>query len=280
LKLLDALADDRLIDESVAKRIRENANFVEQLEKEVASARAAARRGGSDWHMRSQPNLEVYYRYAKATGKVEIVGELNVDMPAAHLWAFVREFDLAHEWLPNAHECRYLHSYQTHCELYRVGLHAPIPLLSPMVAIQERNYHDVLDELGSLTVVVESPEVSDESWRDVSIPPDNKGEKRIKQIVRNQVKIRSKDESTLVLFLILETGIPSLPDFLVGKVAAIVLSKFAAKVGCAKSRWAEAGWKERYENGPRAEYYRLVDSKIAVALAKMNDTSKDEGGTT
>lgn len=196
-----------------------------------------------------------------------MLGEYTLKMEALKMWALIHEFDLAPRWLPNCKESRRLHSFAPHHELYRVDFSPPVPLLSPMVIYQERSYFDLLNEHGYLLVVVESPDAGVEDWQGVGLPPDGQGVRRIQQRLRNVVRPTAQGETALTWHLRWETGIRYLPDWLVGKVAAMSIGKLRASLETVESRWASGGWEQRVESGPNAEYYKVLRRRIGAMQA-------------
>lgn len=275
--LLDELgepASEELGTERAA-RLRADAGRVRELQQRMDAASEA--QGDSGWSnvRRSLPDLELSNMYERATGVCEVVGEVTLQMSAVKAWTMLREFDHAHEWVVKTSESRLLHQLAPHCDLYRVTYSPilPLPIFTPAFGFQERSYFDALDELGCLVAIVESPELDASSWRGVQLPPDPKDQKRKKSTLRNQVKPIAKDRCTFTYYLKIDSGIPYLPDWILGKLGTVVAESTKSKFEEAIARWHEVGWQQRLESGPNAEHYRAVQERVDAALAKSNSAA-------
>jgi len=292
VRLLNLLDEDSEVGEEAASRMRENVRAVSEMGSTLATVYAEAGGPGSSpaaasptsqWGRRSTDSVECYYQYGKATGRVEIIADITVQLNVIQTWTLVREFDLASGWLANIDEVQPLHSFETHCELYRVLMPPvlPMPMFPSMVAFQERSYLDCIDDDGSMYVIVQSPLEEETNWRGVSLPAETKGEKRVRQRLRNRLRPLTKDTSAFTAHIILDTPLYYIPDWIVGKVASSVARKVEAKLATAAARFVEGGWKDRLESGPHAEYFANVQKRFenrSPGAAKLNaESTKTDG---
>ncbi|CAK0871880.1 unnamed protein product, partial [Prorocentrum cordatum] len=127
-RLLDALREDALVGEAEAARIRGVAHSLVEV---IASMNAVLETvtfgeapgtstdsGASPWNSRSVQSGDVYFKYGKSTGEAEVVGFLTVEIDAVEMWALLREFDLAHSWVPRMTEGYALHSFAPYRDVY------------------------------------------------------------------------------------------------------------------------------------------------------------------
>lgn len=276
-RLLDKLCVDAHVSEAVAARIRGHAQSVTEFEanrraaskerrpsKERLAGAPVAPPSAPQWSRREEGDLKLNYKYNQSTGSVEVLGQYTLKMEAVKMWVLIHEFDLAERWLPNCKVARKLHSFAPNRELYRVDFSPPVPVLSPMVIFQERSYFDLLNEHGYLLVMVESPDAGADSWKGVGLPPDGQGVRRIQQRLRNVVMPTAQGDTALTWHMQWETGIRYLPDWLIGKLATMAISKLRASLETVPARWASGGWEQRVESGPNAEYYRNLRQRIGA----------------
>lgn len=263
VRLLDMLGSDAEVDS--AARIRDISSAIVAKISAVQAAIAKAAEPGSVWAQRSEPDVQVYVQYDKWTGVAEAVGELDFEMPASHLWALYREFDLAPLWLPNCQESSILHSFGKESELYWTRSSPIIKLLSPTEGFQDRNYVDALDEHGCLILYALAPPVDAKVYEDVTLPPPSKGCKKTSVTAFNMVTPLSKTKCRMTIHLELQTPFLFLPTFVISKIVSVLLSNFMTSVRETDASWQSGEWAERM-SGKRADYYGAVQQRIDNVL--------------
>jgi len=181
----------------------------------------------------------------------------------------MREFDIAAGWTTHVKEIRELHCFSPHSVLYRQVSEPPVSFLPTMVSFQDRSYIDALDEYGCLVVLSNGPPLEGTSWRGVNLPKEATGEKRQRQCLRNVLRPTGSDSCTLGLHMVINTPLHGyyMPDFIIGAVATLMVGNMKTKLDEGVGRWADGGWKERFESGPNAEDYAALQQRIQNVLA-------------
>lgn len=134
------------VPEDYVERLEHVNVTIEDMLKYLDEARKSSNDEGTDWTVvGGDEGMHLRFRYDWNTGRVEIVGDVLLQIDPIHAWAFMREFDLVPLWT-RAEKSTLEATFGPESELYCVESPAASWMLSPTEAYSERTYIDALDE--------------------------------------------------------------------------------------------------------------------------------------
>jgi hypothetical protein len=255
------------VPEDYVERLEHVNVTIEDMLKYLDEARQSSNDEGTDWTVvGGDEGMHLRFRYDWNTGRVEIVGDVLLQIDPIHAWAFMREFDLVPLWT-RAEKSTLEATFGPESELYCVESPAASWMLSPTEAYSERTYIDALDEHGMLICLVESPPLDANACRGFSIPPAPSGKRRIGSYAREGLTPVSSTEALLTFYRRIDTHFPCLPSWLISTLAGSLVGSQVARMHDAIAGWEGSEHQARLQSSARAAYYAELRPRAAAIIA-------------
>merc|ERR1712194_357257 len=225
---------------------------------------AAEGDGASTWRKWTSKGFNIRFKYDFYTGDLDLVGDIFLDLEPLRAWVILREFHLLPLW-SIAMQSDLLHSFNKDSEFYCILNDRPMTFLPYTELYLQRTVIDLLDLHGMLIICTNSPPLDETSYRGITIPAATSESKRVVANMGDIITPLSSCRTKMTIYRRLCTGIPYLPNWVIGVAAGIIVEGIITKVYKLNDSWHGGTHETTLKSGPRAYYYKTIQSRLEKA---------------